>query len=146
MASSGWTESAAHAHHYMRRRTRALEGSMSSPMGIWLVIDSVATVFSQAYALARARAASHPSPMIRLLAGRDQADWEARMLERELAVLRGQRQSVQPKHQTYYAPEQRSEILQIIRLRGWSITKAANRFVSHPDTIMSWRKAIREEA
>jgi hypothetical protein len=59
-------------------------------------VDSVAIVFSRAYMLARTRAAFHASPIIRLLARRDQAHFESRLLERELLVFRAQRQRIKP--------------------------------------------------
>ena len=83
----------------------------------WQIIDTVAIVFSRAYMLARARAASLPSPVLRLIARRDHTHWEARILERELAVFRGLRTRVEPQRRAQYTPEQRVEILQIMRLR-----------------------------
>lgn len=117
--------------------------SPSSPL--WQIIDAVATVFSRAYMLARARAASCPSPVLRLMARRDHTHWEARMLERELAVFRAQRTRLEPHKRTQYTPEQRAEILQIMRLRGWSAKRAADRFIIHPNTIRSWIKALKNK-
>jgi len=37
------------------------------------VMDAIATLFMQAYVAARARALSHPSPVVRLLAQRNHA-------------------------------------------------------------------------
>jgi len=53
------------------------------PTGIWQVVDPVTTLLSRAYVLARTRAASHASPIVRLMAGRDQAHLESQLLERE---------------------------------------------------------------
>src|SRR5258707_14762194 len=47
-----------------------------------------------------------------------------------------------PHRRPDYLPEQRLAILQLKRLRGWSIKKTARRFVIHPNTIRSWIKAI----
>ena len=112
---------------------------------IWQLIDTVAIVFSRAYMLARARAASLPSPVLRLIARRDHTHWEARMLERELAVFRGIRTRIEPQRRPQYTPEQRMEILQIMRLRGWSAKQAADRFVLHPNTVRSWIKALKNK-
>ena len=111
----------------------------------WQVVDTVATLFSQAYMLARTRAASHPSPIVRALAGRDHANVEAQLLDREAAILRAQRSQLAPHRRPEYAPEQRAEILQLMRLRGWSPRQAADRFVLHANTIRSWRKAAGED-
>ena len=69
---------------------------MSKPPSnpLWQIIDAVAIVFSRAYMLARTRAASCPSPVLRMMARRDHTHWEARMLDRELAVFREQRSAV----------------------------------------------------
>ena len=111
----------------------------------WQLIDTVAIVFSHAYMLARARAASLPSPVLSLIARRDHTHWDARMLERELAVFRGLRTRVEPQRRPQYTPEQRVEILQIIRLRGWSAKQAADRLVFHPNTVRSWIKALKNK-
>ena len=58
------------------------------------LIDSVAIAIAQGYMLARARLTSHPSPVIRLAAARDAASWDARLLERELAVFRQDRERI----------------------------------------------------
>jgi hypothetical protein len=102
---------------------------------IWALIDKVAIAFRRAYVLARTRAASHPSPIVRLMARRDHVHWEMRMLEREADVLRAQRAKLNPYRRPDYAPTQRVEILQIMALRGWSIQETADRFVVHPNTI-----------
>ncbi len=68
------------------------------------------------------------------MARRDHTYWEARMLECELAVFRGQRTRVEPRHRSRYTPEQRAEILQIMRLKGWSAKRMVSRFVIHPNT------------
>lgn len=63
---------------------------------LWQIIDAVAIVFSRAYMLARTRAVSCPSPVLRMMARRDHTHWEARMLERELAICRDQRTRLAP--------------------------------------------------
>jgi len=95
--------------------------------------------------LARARAASCPSPVLQMMARRDHTHWEARMLERELGVFRAHRTRLESHQRPQYTPEQRAEILQIMRLRGWSAKQAAGRFVVHPNTIRSWIKALRNK-
>ena len=79
------------------------------------VIDSIATCIAQGYMLARARLASHPSPVVRLAAARDNAVWDARLLERELAVFRKERERIPAKHRPHYTPTHRLEMRQIMR-------------------------------
>ena len=69
---------------------------------VFQFIDSIAICIAQGYMLARARLASHPSPVVRLAAVRDNAAWDARLLKRELAVFRQERQRPRPKHRSHY--------------------------------------------
>jgi len=108
-------------------------------------VDAVSTLFMRGYLAARARAFGHPSPMVRVLAQRDHAYSDAVLLERELAIFRSQRQGRSPKTRAHYAPKERAEILQLMRLRGWSTTEAAAHFVVHPNTIRNWKRAVRDK-
>jgi hypothetical protein len=93
-----------------------------SPLTILSFIDTVAVVLSQAYQLARLRLASAASPVLRLLRQRDHALAKVQLLRRELAILRAQRQFMSPHRRPDYRPKERLAILQLRRLRGWSIT------------------------
>ena len=108
---------------------------------VWGLVDAVSILFMQAYMAARVRALGHPSPMVRVLAQRDHAHSDAVLLERELAIFRSHRQSRPAKRRPYYSPQERAEILQLMRLRGWSAKETAARFVVHPNTIRNWKKA-----
>jgi transposase len=77
---------------------------------------------------------------------RDHAFSDAALLERELAVFRSQRHRKPAKQRSHYAPEERAEILQVIRLRGWSAKQAGQRFVVHPNTIRNWQTGRRGQA
>ena len=105
------------------------------------LIDSMAILLSQAYQLARARLASAGSPILRLLVQRDQEATEVDLLRRELEVFRAQREGLPPHRRPDYPPEQRLAILQLRRLRGWSIGKTAEHFVVHRNTIRAWIRA-----
>ncbi len=109
------------------------------------VIDSIAICIAQGYMLTRARLASHPSPVVRLAAARDNAVWDARLLERELAVFRQERQRPRAKQRSHYTPAHRLEILQIMRLRDWSTAQTARRFVLHPNTVRGWVKQLQSD-
>lgn len=111
----------------------------------WDLVNAVSIVFTPAYLAARVRAFSHASPVVRLLAQRDHAHSDAVLLERELAIFRSHRQNHPPKRRPYYSPAQRAEILQLMRLRGWSAKETASRFVVHPNSIRNWRKAQRDK-
>ena len=111
----------------------------------WDLVESVSILFMRGYLTARSRAYEHPMPMVRLLAQRDHAHTDSVLLERELAIFRSQRHCKSPKHRPHYSPQERSEILQLMRLRGWSSKEVAARFVVHPNTIRNWKRALRDK-
>ena len=106
------------------------------------LVDSIATVVSQAYRMARVRLTSTASPIIRMMVQRDHAIGELELLRRELDIFRSQRETLLPHRRPDYHPSQRLAILQLRRLRGWSIKKTARYFVVHPNTLHTWIKAI----
>ncbi|MEQ9455501.1 MAG: helix-turn-helix domain-containing protein, partial [Phycisphaeraceae bacterium] len=112
---------------------------------VWVLIDAVSVLFAQAYMGSRARALGIPSSMIRVQAQRDHAYSDSVLLERELAIFRGHRQNRPAKQRLHYTPKERAEILQLMRLRGWSAKQTAARFVVHPNTIRNWRRAVRDK-
>ena len=105
------------------------------------LVDAMAILLSQAYQLARARLASAGSPVLRLLVQRDQEATEGDLLRREVEIFHAQRESLPPHRRPDYRPEQRLAILQLRRLRGWSIRKTGERFVVHRNTIRAWIRA-----
>ncbi|MCC6679477.1 MAG: DDE-type integrase/transposase/recombinase [Phycisphaeraceae bacterium] len=106
------------------------------------IVDSVAVILSQALQLARIRLASANSPVLRMMAERDQAIMENQFLRRELEIGRGQREAMPPHRRPDYTPEHRLAILQLMRLRDWSVAIVAKRFVLHPNTVRAWIKAV----
>ncbi len=106
------------------------------------LIDAIAIAVAQGYMLVRSRLTSHPSPVLRVTAGRDAAVWNNKLLERELAIYRQERQRVPPRQRWHYTSVHRLDILQIMRLRNWTVTQAAERFVIHPNTVRSWLKEL----
>lgn len=112
---------------------------------VWEVAEGIATTFMCAAVTARARMLEHASPLIRLLGYRDAMHHDACLLERELAVFRSQRER-KPAHQrSHYSPSERAQILQVVKLRGWSAKEAGARFVVHPNTIRNWQKAVHDK-
>jgi len=95
--------------------------ALLSSVTVLRLVDSIAILLSQAYQLARARLASAASPTVRLLAQRDQAFTEVDLCCREVEILRAQRQGLPPHRRPQYRPAQRLAMLQLRRLRGWSI-------------------------
>jgi len=99
-------------------------------------------LFSRAYIIARVRTLASGSPVLRLMAQRDHAYSDAVLLEREVAIYRSQRYRYTTKQRPHFEPQQRAEILQLMRLRNWSPKQTAERFVLHPNTIRNWQKAV----
>ena len=115
---------------------------MLSSSTVLRLVDSVAIVLSQAYQLARARLASAASPVLRMMMQRDHAHTETELLRREIAILRGQRENARSHQRSEYSPEQRLAIVQLKRLRGWTLAETAARFVVHENTLRHWIHAI----
>jgi hypothetical protein len=111
-----------------------------------ILIGTISNVIAHAYQLARQRLASVGSPILRLMMSRNHAVMEVALLERELAVLRGQREMMKPKSRPDYTGVQRLEIIQIMRLRGWTVAQVAARFVLHPNTVRAWLRALNNES
>ena len=60
----------------------------------------------------------HASPLVRLLGQWDALHHDASLLERELAVMRSQRER-KPSHQCpHYSPAERAQILEVMKLSG----------------------------
>ena len=103
--------------------------SLLSSATVLRLVDSMAVLLNQTYQLARARLASAASPIVRLLVQRDHAFTEVELLRRDMEVFRAQRESIPPHRRPDHRPEQRLAILQLRRLRGWSIKKTADLLV-----------------
>ena len=109
-----------------------------SSLTVLSLVDSMAILLSQAYQLARARLASAGSPVLRLMVQRDQEVTEGDLLRREVEIFQAQREGLLPHRRPDYSPTQGLAILQLRRLRGWSIRKTAEHFVVHRNTIRAW--------
>ena len=106
------------------------------------LVDSVANVIGRAYQTARSRLVAAPSPVLRMIVQRDHVISELELLRRELEILRNQRAKLPPHRRPDYQPSERLAILQLRRLRGWSIRKTADHFVLHANTLQTWIKAV----
>ena len=120
-------------------------GMPESEQSDWAVADGIATLFMRAAVLARTRMLDHASPIVRMMGQRDAASHDAALLERELEVFRSQRRRKQSHQRPHYAPAERAQILEVVRLRGWSAKEAGERFVVHPNTIRNWQKAVEDK-
>jgi transposase-like protein len=109
------------------------------------LIGNISNVIAQAYGLARERLANTSFSILRLNLHRDHKATEASLLQREVAVLRGQRERMKPKSRPDYSGTERLEILQIMRLRGWNVATTAERFVLHANTIRAWIRALEDD-
>lgn len=118
---------------------------MGKVQSVWEVADGIATAFMCAAMTARARMLEHASLLVRLLGQRDALHHDASKLERELAVFTSQRER-KPAHQRpHYSPAERTQILEVMKLRGWSAKEVGARFVVHPNTIRNWQKAVHDK-
>ncbi|MEM1185337.1 MAG: hypothetical protein AAGI53_10090, partial [Planctomycetota bacterium] len=118
---------------------------MTPKQSMWALADRLASLLMCAATTARARMLAHSSPLVTVMGQWDNTFSDAALLERELTVFRSQRHRKPAKHRPHYAPEERAEILQVMRLRGWSAKQAGQRFVVHPNTIRNWQRAVEDK-
>jgi hypothetical protein len=90
------------------------------PVPLRRAVDSIAVMLMQVYMLVRGRAAPNPSPVVRTLAGRDEETWKLAIRERELGIFRRHLEVMPAHNRLHVVPEDRFEILQLMRLRGLS--------------------------
>lgn len=112
------------------------------PKNIRQAIDAIAIMFATVYDLSRTRAASHPSPIIREIAQTDSAISDAHLKDRELGILLRNREGVPARQRPHYSPDDRLEIILVMRLRNWSLEDAAAHFAIHENTIRAWIKEL----
>jgi transposase-like protein len=112
------------------------------PKSLRQAVDAIAVVFAAVYELARTRAATHPSSTVRAMAQSDDAIFDAKLLEREADILRRNREEIPARRRPHYSPADRLEIIQLMRLRGWSIDETAGHFAVHKNTISAWVKEL----
>jgi transposase len=110
------------------------------PRPLRQALDAIATTMSALFLLIRARAADHLSPIIRALADRDAIFWDRELLRREIDLLRARIESLAPQQRPHYRPEARLAILQLMRLRHWTVEHTADRFAVHANTVRHWLK------
>ncbi len=110
----------------------------SWPQRLRRAADGIATMLMQAFHLARARALESPSPTVRALAERNGFTWESELQGREIAVFRRRLEAMEPLKRPHIPPQDRFEVIQLMRLRGWSIEETARCFVLHPNTLRDW--------
>ena len=113
------------------------------PASIRRAVDSIAVMLMQVYMIARGRAAASASPVVRTLAGRDEEAWKLAIREREIGVFRRRLEAMPAHKRPHVVPEDRFEVLQLMRLRGLSVEQVAERYVLHPNTIRGWIKQFR---
>jgi transposase InsO family protein/transposase-like protein len=110
------------------------------PKPVRRAFESILVVFANAYLAARSRAMGSPSKTVRLLAEIDDLRLHNALLERELAVQRRRINSMPPAKRPHFLPDDRGELLAIIRYQGWNARQTARRLVIHRNTLRNWRK------
>ena len=110
------------------------------PRPVRRAFESILVVFANAYMAARSRAIGSPSKTVRLLAEISELEFRKALLERELAAQRRRIDLMEPSKRPHFLPDDRGEILAIIRYQGWSAKQTAKRLIIHRNTLRNWRK------
>ena len=113
------------------------------PRKLRLGLEAVVTVMTNAYVMARSRAAGSPWKTVRLMAERDDALWRAALAERQLEILRRRLLNMNPHARPEYLPGDKLAIIEIMWLYGWSIVETVKRFVLHRNTVSNWLRRFR---
>jgi len=114
------------------------------PRPVRQAIDSIAVALGAVLMLVRARAAESLSPLVRAFADRDAIFQDRELLRREADILRSRDADTPPQHRSHYPPESRLAILQLMRLRHWTVEQTAKRFAVHTNTIRHWLKEFNQ--
>ena len=112
------------------------------PVATLAAVDAMAIVLGQAYQLARVRISSTGSPIQWLTVQRDDEATRACIQQRRADILCANRANDPPHGRTHFTAPQRLEIIQLMRLAGWSIEQTAANFAVHPNTIRAWINAV----
>jgi transposase len=110
------------------------------PRNVRQAIDGIAIALSAILALVRAHAADSHSRLVRALAEQDANASDRELLRREADLLRSREANTQPQNRPHYPPESRLGILQLMRLRHWTVEQTAKRFQIHTNTVRHWLK------
>jgi len=116
------------------------ENVLTWPRSVRQAIDAIAVALNAVFMLVRSRAADCVSPLVRAFAERDHIAWDRELLRREADLLRARIAVLPPQSRPHYRPESRLAILQIMRLRHWTVKHTAERFMVHANTVRGWLK------
>ena len=116
------------------------------PRPVRRAFESILVVFANAYLAARSRAAGCPSKIVRLLAEISDLRLRNALLERELAAQRRRIDSMPPAKRPHFLPDDRAQMLALIRHQGWNARQSARRLVIHRNTLRNWRRRFLGEA
>jgi transposase InsO family protein len=120
------------------------EDVVTWPRPVRQAIDAIAVALGAVLMLVRARAAESLSPLVRAFADRDVIFQDRELLRREADILRSRDADTPPQRRSHYPPESRLAILQLMRLRHWTVEQTAKRFALHTNTIRHWLKEFNQ--
>jgi hypothetical protein len=128
----------------LMKKVLNLKNPCTWPQKVRQLLDNMAGLFMFGYVLARERAANHGFEMVRIQAERDEAVQKEALNLQLVDLLRRRIERIPAKERPQYAPEERFQILQLIRLQNWSLKVAAKNLVLNEETLRRWFKEFRE--
>jgi transposase len=114
----------------------------SWPKHLLQALDGIACALMAAYVLLRERAANHAFCFVRHQAELDAKDWKIHLLETELRLLQQRFGRLEPAMRPHYDDLEKTEIIQLMRLRKWKLVDAANHMLLHENTIRKWLRLL----
>lgn len=110
------------------------------PRAVRQAVDATAAFIKIAFLLGRERALDTGMDTVKIMAKRNTLAHELGLARDDIGMLRRRIMNIDPNKRPQYTPEDRFNILQEIRLRGWSLKKAAAHYVLHHNTLPQWRR------
>lgn len=117
-----------------------LNDCASWPRAVRQAVDATASFIKIAFLLGRERALDSGMDTVKIMAERDTLAHDLGRTRDDIGMFRRRLMNIDPNKRPPYTPEDRFNILQEIRLRGWSLKKAADYYVLHHNTLLQWRR------
>ena len=115
------------------------------PASVRRHIDAAASFIKTAFLLGRGRFYDSGGDTDKALAERDTLAHDLGRARADIERFRRRFKNMDPNKRPHFAQQDRFNILQEVRLRGWSLKKGAEYYVIHHNTLGAWRRDFRNK-
>ena len=110
------------------------------PRSVRQHIDAAASFIKMAFLLGRERFFDSGGDAAKAIAERDTMAHDLGRARADIEMFQRRFRNMDPNKRPPYAEQDRFNLLQEIRMRGWSLKKAAEYYVVHHNTLGQWRR------